>query len=308
MPKKIIHSPEELPTKFDQKMGSFIVYDWMAICLGLSLLPLLVFALIFSVTVGGDGCWHGSHKKMAKRLGVSRRSIIPALQALLDRGLITKVNAPRGYSHRYAVSRAIIGWYDSYVKIIPTPGEENTQGDVYQNNNSCEEEVHNNIEIGTSDNTNSIYETHQNSAEVPPLDTETARGGKERKSSAKKKEKASMSTEEITSVNCTDASSDFVKFQSWIITHAAEVAQMKQPFTEEQYRDIKKNYDASEVADVLEAMSNDANLTKKYVSAYKTCKSWLKQRKVRRVDSKPASSPTKFNKENRLNANDEWER
>ena len=117
-----------------------------------------------------------------------------------------------------------------------------------------------------------------------------------------------MSTEEFTSEN--DASSDFVEFQNWINTHAAEVAQMKQPFTEEQFRDIQKNYESSEVAVVLEEMSNYANLTKNYVSAYKTCKSWLRQRKERRGTGKPAGGPakSKINTENRLNANDEWER
>ena len=106
------------------------------------------------------------------------------------------------------------------------------------------------------------------------------------------------------------ASADFLKFLDWINTHAEEVAKMRKPFTEEQYRDIQQNYDPHEVADVLEAMSNTANLTKKYVSAYKTCKSWLRQRKERRGTGKPASGPakSKINTENRLNANDEWER
>jgi hypothetical protein len=77
-------------------------------------------------------------------------------------------------------------------------------------------------------------------------------------------------------------SGDFLKFQEWIETHAAEVAKMQQPFTEAQYQDIQQNFDPREVADVLEDMSNTANLLKKYKSAYKTCKSWLKVRRERR--------------------------
>ena len=77
-------------------------------------------------------------------------------------------------------------------------------------------------------------------------------------------------------------SGDFLKFQEWIATHAAEVAKMQQPFTELQYQDIQQNFDPREVADVLEDMSNTANLLKKYKSAYKTCKSWLKVRRERR--------------------------
>lgn len=105
------------------------------------------------------------------------------------------------------------------------------------------------------------------------------------------------------------ASAEFLKFLEWINTHAAEVAKMKQPFTEDQYRDIQQNYEPREVADVLEAMSNTANLTKKYVSAYKTCKSWLKLRKDGRGGrASGGTTKSKINTENRLNANDEWER
>lgn len=106
------------------------------------------------------------------------------------------------------------------------------------------------------------------------------------------------------------ASEDFKKFLEWIGTHAAEVAKMQQPFTEEQYRELQQNYDAREVADVLEAMSNTASLTRKYKSAYKTCKSWLNLRKERRGSGKPAGSARQstINTDKRLNPNDQWER
>lgn len=56
---------------------------------------------------------------------------------------------------------------------------------------------------------------------------------------------------------------------------------MKQPFSEKEFREIQQNWPAAAVRDVLEAMSNKRTLTKDYVSAYKTCKSWLKRREER---------------------------
>ena len=76
-------------------------------------------------------------------------------------------------------------------------------------------------------------------------------------------------------------SEDFLRFQTWIAEHAPEVAKMKQPFSEKEFREIQQNWPAAAVRDVLEAMSNKRTLTKDYVSAYKTCKSWLKRREER---------------------------
>lgn len=67
---------------------------------------------------------------------------------------------------------------------------------------------------------------------------------------------------------------------------------MQQPFTEAQYRSLQQNYDAREVAEVLEDMSNATNLLKKYKSAYLTCKSWLKMRHERR-GVMPQQKPSK---------------
>ena len=101
-------------------------------------------------------------------------------------------------------------------------------------------------------------------------------------------------------------SAEFQKFQEWIATHAAEVAKMQQPFTEEQYRTISQNYDPREVADVLEAMSNTSGLLKKYKSAYKTCKGWLDLRHEKRGTGRKQASAKQT--PDRLNANDEWDR
>ena len=76
-------------------------------------------------------------------------------------------------------------------------------------------------------------------------------------------------------------SEDFLRFQTWITEHAPEVAKMKQPFSEKEFREIQQSWPAAAVRDVLEAMSNKRTLTRDYVSAYKTCKSWLKRRAER---------------------------
>lgn len=86
----------------------------------------------------------------------------------------------------------------------------------------------------------------------------------------------------IVSTKKDDGSEEFLAFQGWIQTHTPEVAKMQQPFTESQYRSLQQNYSPREVAEVLEDMSNSANLLKKYKSAYLTCKSWLKMRRERR--------------------------
>lgn len=52
---------------------------------------------------------------------------------------------------------------------------------------------------------------------------------------------------------------------------------MSQPFTEEQFEDIMANYGAEEVRDILEQMENWSKLNER-VSAYLTCRSWLKRR------------------------------
>lgn len=93
-----------------------------------------------------------------------------------------------------------------------------------------------------------------------------------------------------------DGSEEFLAFQAWILTHSPEVAKMQQPFTESQYRSLQQNYTSREVAEVLEDMSNSANLLKKYKSAYLTCKSWLKMRRERRGGmpmAQPQRKPSK---------------
>lgn len=99
---------------------------------------------------------------------------------------------------------------------------------------------------------------------------------KERRKEGKRKEGKSIGA------SAPAPSVDFQNFQRWIDEHAAEVAKMQQPFTEAQFQELRQNWPSSEVRDVLEAMSNTTSLTKKYKSAYKTCKSWLQMRKERR--------------------------
>jgi len=207
MDKKYIRASEDLPTSIDPKQGSFVIYDWMVVCLGLSLLPLLVFALIFSVTVGGDGSWYGSNSTMAARLGVTRRSLIPVLRKLVDTGMIIKDESPSGHAHRYTVSREILTWYKDVVKNVHKGCEEcsHLPGNVIHT--PCEDSSHNTEAIRAQiDNTSNIGSTPLNvsgdeeedlsansSAKLEQLHSiklNCARDAKERNNCAQKKERA----------------------------------------------------------------------------------------------------------------------
>lgn len=70
----------------------------------------------------------------------------------------------------------------------------------------------------------------------------------------------------------------FKNFQAWIVKHAPRVGQLKEPFTVEQYRKIRKVYNQQAFTEVLASMHNKATLLKDYTSAYLTCKNWLARR------------------------------
>ena len=113
--------------------------------------------------------------------------------------------------------------------------------------------------------------------ERPDIDQTSERPKEERKREKKEDRKEGESI----GADAPAPSEDFLRFQTWIAEHAPEVAKMKQPFSEKEFREIQQSWPAAAVRDVLEAMSNKRTLTKDYVSAYKTCKSWLKRRAER---------------------------
>ena len=71
---------------------------------------------------------------------------------------------------------------------------------------------------------------------------------------------------------------DFLKFQKWILEKAPQVAKMKEPFTQEEYLRIRKEFPPPLTAEVLMAMHNCKDLLKKYVSANITFRNWINRR------------------------------
>lgn len=71
--------------------------------------------------------------------------------------------------------------------------------------------------------------------------------------------------------------SDFEKFQSWVNGHTPRIAQMKEPFTIDQFVQIKEKFSAAQISEILESMHNWEPLLKKNRSAYLTAIKWLKK-------------------------------
>lgn len=71
---------------------------------------------------------------------------------------------------------------------------------------------------------------------------------------------------------------DFLKFCDWIGKNCPNVAKLK-PISENEFFTLKKKYTKETITEVLMAMENTKNLTKKYVSAYLTLTNWIELRK-----------------------------
>lgn len=70
---------------------------------------------------------------------------------------------------------------------------------------------------------------------------------------------------------------NFEKFKQWIAENAPNVAKLKEPFTEEQFERIKKDFPLPLIQDTLVSMHNFRELLKKYVSANLTFRKWAKR-------------------------------
>ncbi len=104
-----------------------------------------------------------------------------------------------------------------------------------------------------------------------------------------KDNKETHTSEYIYSSVCAKKESEntaFSQFVAWIKTNAPAVAEMKQPFTEEQYNKLMQLYSREEVEETLLSMTNKPDLAKKYVSAYLTCRNWCKRERERAEDRK----------------------
>ena len=70
---------------------------------------------------------------------------------------------------------------------------------------------------------------------------------------------------------------NFEKFIQWIADNAPNVAKLKEPFTEEQFERIRKDFPILLIQDTLVSMHNYRELLKKYVSANLTFRKWAKR-------------------------------
>ena len=68
----------------------FIIYDFMTEKLKLKGAQLLVYALVFGFCQNGRGAYDGSISYLAKRTGISKRSITNILKSLVEKQLLIK--------------------------------------------------------------------------------------------------------------------------------------------------------------------------------------------------------------------------
>ena len=69
----------------------------------------------------------------------------------------------------------------------------------------------------------------------------------------------------------------FDKFNDWLKENTPNVCKLQKQVTEEQYRKIREKYSHKQLVDILLAMENYKELTKKYTSVYLTFLKWAKK-------------------------------
>lgn len=88
---------------------------------------------------------------------------------------------------------------------------------------------------------------------------------------------------------------NFEKFKLWIADNAPNVAKLKEPFTEEQFERIKKEFPLPLIQDTLVSMHNFRELLKKYVSANLTFRKWVKRDLEKYQNGQTTSNTTSVN-------------
>lgn len=84
----------------------------------------------------------------------------------------------------------------------------------------------------------------------------------------------------------------FEKFEKWVSANAPRVAQMKEPFTEEQFAKAKEAIGWEMMVDLLLQMHNWQNLIKQNTSAYLTLLAWSKRERKEKVAQKRKDNGT----------------
>lgn len=94
---------------------------------------------------------------------------------------------------------------------------------------------------------------------------------------------------------------NFEKFKHWITENAPNVAKLKEPFTEEQFERIKKEFPLPLIQDTLVSMHNFRELLKKYVSANLTFRKWAKRdlEKYQNGQTTSNTTPGQYRSDNR---------
>lgn len=84
----------------------------------------------------------------------------------------------------------------------------------------------------------------------------------------------------------------FKKFNAYILKNAPRVAQMKQPFTIDEFLRLKMEFSNESISNILSAMQNRADLIKKYVSANLTLRNWIKNERTDTLNNSNGKSNT----------------
>jgi hypothetical protein len=82
-------------------------------------------------------------------------------------------------------------------------------------------------------------------------------------------------TLQVSNVPVISKSDNFIKFETWILENAPQVAKMKEPFTEAQFLKLGKDFSREQIIETISAMHNKKDLLKKYNSANLTLRSWI---------------------------------
>ena len=109
-------------------MAVIIIEDWMIEREGLKGFDLLAFALIYTCTQKGDGCWHGGYSQLARRIGSTERTAMMCVKSLEESGYIRVSDAVIDGRSKNAIESLITSENlsrekISYEKISPLTGE-----------------------------------------------------------------------------------------------------------------------------------------------------------------------------------------
>ena len=90
--------------KNTDKSSYFIIYDFM-VTKGLSGVKLLIYALIYSYTIGTYGLYFGSKEHLAETVGSTTRTVYNLLKSLIKEGLLEKYSDGKREGYRCVIGK-----------------------------------------------------------------------------------------------------------------------------------------------------------------------------------------------------------